>query len=330
MPKSEGKNTKGKDQTEVAIRDGFGEGLLEVARKNSKVLALSADLTESVRMQEFAKEFPDRFWQVGIAEQNMAGISAGLALEGFIPYMGSFASFQPYRNLDHIRTSICIQNANVKIISSHAGFSYGGDGIQIQALEDVAIMRALPNMTVLVPADADQAKHAAIAAADISGPVYVRLGREKTKLLSTYLDIDKEELDFRVGKVQRLRTGTDITLISTGYMVGQCLEVASQLAAAGIYATVLNVHTIKPLDLDAIVEAVQVSKKVLVVEEHQRFGGIGELVAAELLHAGLQPKFDIVAVDDKFGDTAADTKTLWQKHGLDVPSILNKAMRLIN
>lgn len=312
-----------------SIRDGFGEGFLEVAEKNSQVIGLSADLTESVRMDGFAERYPERFFQTGIAEQNMAGIAAGLGLSGFIPYIGSFACFQPYRNLDHIRTSICIQNSNVKIISSHAGFSFPADGVQIQALEDIGIMASLPNMQVWVPADADQAREMAIAAAQVEGPLYIRLGREKTALLSTISEIDKDELKFIPGKAQLLRAGTDITLISTGYMTYQAIQAATKLAAEGIHATVINIHSIKPLDTEKILEAAEVTKKVLVLEEHQMATGLGSLVATSLLKSGLNVKFDQVAVDDRFGDTAQTTEEMWEDYGLDRDTIMQKVRKLL-
>lgn len=312
-----------------SIRDGFGEGFMEAGEKNSQVLGLSADLTESVRMQEFAERYSRRFFQVGIAEQNMAGIAAGLALSGFIPYTGSFACFQPYRNLDHIRTSICIQNANVKIVSSHSGFSYAADGIQVQALEDIGIMAALPNMQVWVPADAQQAREMAIAAAEIDGPVYIRLGREKTVLLATVAGIEHEQLKFIPGKAQLLRAGTDVTLIATGYMTYQAIKAAHLLAEEGYHATVINVPSIKPLDTEMILEAAGVTKKVLVLEEHQISSGLGALVATELLKAGLAVKFDQVGVADKFGDTAQTTEELWKYYGLDIDTILQKVHNLL-
>lgn len=322
-------NDKDKSIEQKSIRDGFGEGFMEAGGKYPNVLGLSADLTESVRMQEFAERFSNRFFQVGIAEQNMAGVAAGLALSGYIPYIGSFASFQPYRNLDQIRTSICIQNANVKIISSHAGFSYGADGVQVQALEDVGIMTALPNMQVWVPADAEQAREMAIAAAEIDGPVYIRLGREKTALLSTVPGIDHEQLKFIPGKAQLLRAGTDVTLIAMGYMTYQATQVAEKLALEGIYATVINVPSIKPLDSALILEAINVTKKVLVLEEHQMNNGLGGLVSLEIAKSGMAVKFAQAAVNDQFGDTAQTTEQLWSDYGLDLNTILQKVRNLL-
>jgi transketolase len=267
-------NTKPTNQkTCKPVRDGFGEGLLELGALNRDVVALSADLTESVRMQWFADKYPERFIQVGIAEQNMAGVAAGLALAGKIPFIGTFACFQPMRNLDQVRTSICMMNANVKMLSSHAGFSHGADGVQIQVLEDLAIMRALPNVTVLIPADAEQAKQMAIQAADIPGPVYIRLGRQETKLLKSRSGVENPDY-FVPGKAQILRPGSDVVLIACGYMVNQCLDVAEELAATGVHICVMNMHTLKPLDTKAILDAASSVKKVITVEEHQKAGGL--------------------------------------------------------
>ncbi|MBL8015070.1 MAG: transketolase family protein [Candidatus Doudnabacteria bacterium] len=315
------KQAKTQTPTEMSIRDGFGEGFLAVGKLNPLVVGLSADLTESVRMQEFEAEFPQRFVQVGIAEQNMAAVAAGMALEGFIPYIGSFACFQPYRNLDQIRTSICIQKANVKIVSSHAGFSYAGDGIQIQALEDIAIMRSLPNMQVWVPADADQAKEMALSAAGIDGPIYIRLGREKTPLLSRLID-GYEDKGFKIGEAQQLKFGSDFTIVTYGYMVAEAWRALNTVSEIGLHGGLLNIHTIKPLDIRPILENVAQTKRLLVVEEHQAAGGVGELLAKELLAAGLQFDFAHIAVNDKFGDTAETTRDLWQLHGLTAENIV--------
>lgn len=321
------KNKRPKTNETKAIRDGFGEGLLEVGKANSRVVALSADLTESVRMQDFAQSFPERFFQVGIAEQNMAGVAAGLALEGYIPYIGSFASFQPYRNLDQIRTSICIQEANVKIISSHAGFSYAADGVQIQALEDVGIMRCLPNMQVWVPADAQQAREMAISAAQVVGPVYIRLGRSATPNLDS---IAQQDLVWQPGKAQQLIWGTDATVVSYGYMVAESAQAIRQLKEVGMHVGLINLPCIKPLDLEPILENVSISGKLLVVEEHQKAGGVGELLVRELLAAGRHFRFSHIAVEDKFGDTASSTQDLWEQHGLTAANILTQLRKLVD
>lgn len=312
-----------------SIRDGFGEGFAKLGAEDKSVLALTADLGESVRMADFAKEFPERFIQVGIAEQNMAAVAAGLALEGFTPFIGSFAAFQPMRNLDQIRTSIAMMNANVKIVSSHAGFSYGADGMQVQALEDVGIMRMLPNLTVMVPADADQAAEMAKLAANVAGPVYLRLGREKTQLLGTYPDVNKDELKTKVGQAQLLRIGGDVAFIACGYMVGQCLTAAEQLASDGVHATVINMHTIKPFDRDAILDAARHVGKIITVEEHQVTGGLGSAVAEVLMNEQVHAKFASIGVQDRFGDTAKTTQELWEEYGLGVGNIVKIAKSIV-
>lgn len=331
--KSKNSNTK---ESEVSIRDGFGKGFVEAGRTNPLVVGLTADLTESVRMGDFAKEYPDRFTQIGIAEQNMAAVAAGLAMAGKIPFAGSFAAFQPYRNLDQIRTSICIQNLPVKLVSSHAGFSYGADGVQVQALEDVGIMRMLPNMTVLVPADADQAEQMTVKAVGIPGPVYLRLGREKTLLLSAYPEVDKSVLDLQIGKAQILTKGTDVAIVACGYMVGQALLVSRNLAEQGIYATVVNMHTIKPIDVEMLNDLVGYVGRIVCVEEHQVAGGLGSAVVEEIIRNkfvrkdGSSPRLKLIGVQDRFGDTAKTTKELWEAYGLGVREIENGVKELLN
>jgi transketolase len=300
--------------TNKPIRDGFGTGLLKLGATNPKVLALTADLRESVRMHHFAEKYPEHFFELGIAEQNMAAVAAGLGLEGMIPFIGTFACFQPYRNLDQIRTSICIMNSNVKIVSSHAGFSYPADGIQIQALEDVGIMRLLPNMTVIVPADAAQAESLTLQAADYFGPVYLRLGRSETPNVS-----DEDPI---LGKAQVIKKGGDVTIIACGYMVNQALLAAEQLAEANIHARVINMHTIKPLDAEAVIAAAHETKAIITIEEHQITGGLGSAVAECLAAVNIHTKLKMLGVHDAFGDTAETVEQLWALHGLDVDSIV--------
>lgn len=305
-------------ESNKSIRDGFGAGLLKLGEANPKVVALTADLGESVRMHEFAQKYPERFFEMGIAEQNMAVVAAGLALEGFTPFAGSFASFQPYRNLDQIRTSICIMNANVKLVSSHAGFSYPADGVQIQALEDIAIMRVLPNMTVVVPADAKQAESLTMQIAEHVGPVYLRIGRAET--------LEVVGPDVTLGKAQLLRQGSDLTIIACGYMVNQALQVAEALAQQGKQARVLNMHTIKPIDREAVLAAAHETKSIVTVEEHQTAGGLGAAVAECLADAGVAVQLKIIGVRDSFGDTAQTIEQLWTKYGLDSDSILQQIL----
>ncbi|KXK25877.1 MAG: 1-deoxy-D-xylulose-5-phosphate synthase [candidate division WS6 bacterium OLB20] len=278
------------------IRDGFGEGFLNIGAAIPDVIGLNADLTESVRMHLFEEKYPERFFQVGICEQNMAGVAAGMALSGKIPYMGSFANFSPGRNYDQIRTSICMMNANVKIVSSHAGFSHGSDGITVQMLEDIAMMRSLPNMTVLVPADAYQAMQMAEAAATIEGPVYLRLGRSETPLLFA------EGTPFVPGEAQLLRDGSHVTIFAAGYLVFRALLAADNLHKQGIEAQVINIHTIKPLDEASVLAAAAKTGAVVTAEEAQVNGGLGGAIA-EVLGRKLPTPMEMVAVMDQFGET---------------------------
>jgi transketolase len=220
-----------------------------------------------------------------------------------------------------------MMNANVKMLSSHAGFSHGADGVQIQVLEDLAIMRALPNVTVLIPADAEQAKQMAIQAADIPGPVYIRLGRQETKLLKSRSGVENPDY-FVPGKAQILRPGSDVVLIACGYMVNQCLDVAEELAATGVHICVMNMHTLKPLDTKAILDAASSVKKVITVEEHQKAGGLGSAVAEVLAQANLAVKFRMLGVEDSFGDTAKTTEELWQAYGLGKDAVKEKIKEL--
>lgn len=301
----------------IAMRDGFGKGLLELGAHNPKVVALTADLGESLKMNGFSEKYPQRFFEIGIAEQNMAGIAAGLALEGYIPFAGTFSCFQPMRNLDQVRTSICIMNANVKLVSSHGSFSFPADGVQIQAFEDVAIMRTLPNMRVLVPADWQQAQLMTQWAAELDGPVYLRIGRSAASVLSESDLIDKNVFTQpEFGRAQWLRRGGDAAIVATGYMVANALEAASQLAEEGIHVSVLNMHTIKPLDIDTIVELSNYTKHIFTVEELQVAGGLGGAVAEVLAQQPSHARLKMIGIEDKFGDTASTQAELWELHGL--------------
>ena len=304
----------------VSIRDGFGNGFLTLGEKHRDVIGMSADLTESLRMHHFAERYPDRFFQVGITEQNMAGMAAGLALSGKIPYIGTFANFSPGRNYDQIRISICMMNANVKIISSHSGFSYGEDGMSVQMNEDIAMMRALPNMKIVVPADAVQAAKATEAIAYEEGPVYLRLGREKTPVL-----FDEQE-KFELGKVQLLREGTDVTIFANGYMLFRALIAADKLAQQNISAQVVNVHTVKPLDENAVIELVQQTGAVVTAEEAQIYGGLGGAIA-EVLAKHLPTPLDMVAVKDVFGESGTSLE-LHQSRGLMDDDIVSAAVNV--
>ncbi len=318
------------ESKEKTIRDGFGDGLLELGHRNKDVIALTADLASSVKMVAFAQRYPERFIEVGIAEQNMAGIAAGLALSGKIPYIGSFSSFQPMRNLDQIRTSICIMNAPVKIVSSHGGFSFAADGIQIQALEDIAIMRTLPNMQVVVPADYHQTKQFAQEIAEIDGAVYLRIGRSAAPDLESHPLVDKSIYQPpRFGELQRLRGGGDGVIFACGYMVDLALQASAQLVEKGFHFSVANIHTIKPLDVAGVVEAAQATGRVITVEEHQRAGGLGSAIAETLLQHKVDFKMQMIGVEDTFGETAKSSEELWQSRGLTVENILSACHSLL-
>ncbi|MBW3004573.1 transketolase family protein [Candidatus Woesearchaeota archaeon] len=289
-----------------STRDGYGEVIVELAKKNKNIVALSADLTPSVRLDTFQKKFPKRFFQAGVAEANMIGMAAGLALEGKIPFVSSFAVFVPNRCLDHIRQSVCYTDANVKIVSTHAGMITGPDGATHQALEDIAIMRALPNMTVIVPCDYDQTKKAITAVAKTKGPVYVRLTRPKTP------DLPKQS--FKIGKANVLRKGKNITIIACGPILYEALE-----AGKKVNATVINCHTVKPLDKATILKYAKQSKKIITVEDHQINGGLGGAIA-ELLGENHPVKLKRIGAAG-FGEsgTAEDLK---KKFGLTVSNII--------
>ena len=288
-----------------STRDGYGEIIVELAKKNKNIVALSADLTPSVRLDAFAKKFPKRFFQCGVAEANMIGMAAGLALEGKIPFVSSFAVFVPNRCLDHIRQSICYTRANVKIVSTHAGMITGPDGATHQALEDIAIMRALPDMTVIVPCDYDQTKKAIAAVAKTKGPAYVRLTRPKTP------DLPKQS--FKIGKANVLRTGKNVTIIACGPILHEALE-----AGKKVNATVINCHTIKPLDKATIIKHAKKSKKIVTVEDHQINGGLGGAIA-ELLGENHPVKLKRIGADG-FGESGSE-EDLKKKFGLTVSNI---------
>jgi transketolase len=302
-------------------RSGFGAGLLELGRRNPDVVALCADLTGSLKMDAFKKEFPDRFFQVGIAEANMMGIAAGLTIGGKIPYTGTFANFSTGRVYDQVRQSIAYAGKNVKICASHAGLTLGEDGATHQILEDIGLMRMLPGMTVVVPADFNQTKQATLAIAEHEGPVYLRFGRPKWPV---FIPVD---MPFTIGKAQMLTEGTDVTLIACGHLVWTTLKAAEELAANGIRAEVINMHTIKPLDVQAVLRSVERTRCVVTCEEHNRHGGLGDAVAQALaLHKPTPQEF--VAVNDTFGESGTPDQLL-RKYGLDVPDIVQAAHRAI-
>ena len=303
-------------------RSGFGDGLLELGRKNPDVVALCADLVGSLKMGAFIKEFPERFTQIGIAEANMMGVAAGMAIGGKIPFTGTFANFSTGRVYDQIRQSIAYSEKNVKICASHAGLTLGEDGATHQILEDVGMMKMLPNMTVIVPCDYEQTKAATIAIADHHGPVYLRFGRPKWPIFTA------PDQKFEIGKAVNMVEGTDVTIIATGHMVWKAIEAEAELAAAGISAEVINIHTIKPLDEEAILKSVAKTKCVVTCEEHQMNGGLGESVAQTLVRNTPYP-MEMVAVNDSFGESGKPEELL-DKYGLSTKDIVEAAQKAIS
>lgn len=295
-------------------RSGFGDGLLELGKHNSQVVALCADLTGSLKMDKFKKQFPDRFYNTGIAEANMIGIAAGLTIGGKIPFTGTFANFSTGRVFDQIRQSVAYSHKNVKICASHAGVTLGEDGATHQILEDIGMMRMLPNMTVIVPCDYMQTKLATIAIAQHDGPVYLRFGRPKVPIFTT------ETQHFEIGKAQLLLEGSDVTIVACGHLVWKALQAAQVLAEQGIHAEVLNMHTIKPLDAAAILQSASKTGCVVSAEEHQRHGGLGDAVA-QVLSLHLPTPLAIVAVNDSFGESGQPEELLTKYH-LDTPDIV--------
>ncbi|MBL7137334.1 MAG: transketolase family protein [Bacteroidales bacterium] len=302
-------------------RSGFGEALLELGRKDENIVALCADLTGSLKMNAFAKEFPERFFEVGIAEANMIGLAAGLTIGGKIPFTGTFANFSTARVYDQIRQSVAYSNKNVKICASHAGITLGEDGATHQSLEDIGMMKMLPNMTVISPCDFNQTKAATLAIARHIGPVYLRFGRPK---VPNFTPPDQE---FVIGKAVLLEEGNDVTIIATGHLVWKALEATRILAGKGIRAEVINIHTIKPLDDEAILVSVKKTGCVVSAEEHMRNGGLGDSIA-QLLVRQFPVPMEMVAVDDTFGESGKPEELL-TKYGLDTPELVEAVQRVI-
>ncbi len=302
-------------------RSGFGAGLLELGKQNNQVVALCADLTGSLKMDAFEKEFPDRFFQVGIAEANMMGIAAGLTIGGKIPFTGTFANFSTGRVYDQIRQSIAYSDKNVKICASHAGLTLGEDGATHQILEDIGLMKMLPNMVVINPCDFNQTKAATIAIAKHQGPVYLRFGRPAVP------NFTAPDQTFEIGKAVLFTEGKDVSIIATGHLVWKALEAAEQLAEKGIEAEVINIHTIKPLDEAAILKSLAKTKCVVTAEEHQMNGGLGDSVA-QLLARKLPSPQEFVAVNDSFGESATPDE-LMKKYGLDTVNIVAAVEKVI-
>ena len=302
-------------------RSGFGAGLVEAGRADKNVVALAADLKGSLKMDAFAAEFPDRFIECGIAEANMVGVAAGLALTGKVPFAGSFAEFITGRVYDQVRQEVAYGHTNVKLASSHAGITLGEDGATHQTMEDLALMRALPGMTVLVPCDYNQTVQATKAAAKFDGPVYLRFGRPSVPNFT-----DPAE-PFEIGKVYELNPGSDVTLIATGHLVWEALQAAEALEAEGISAAVLNVATIKPLDEAAILESVAKTGAVVVAEEHNAFGGLGEAVAS-CLAASKPAPIEFINGGDRFGQSGTPAE-LMAYYGLDAAHIAEAARKAV-
>lgn len=302
-------------------RSGFGVGLHELGKKNADVVALCADLTGSLKMDAFKKDFPERFFQIGIAEANMMGIAAGMTIGGKIPFTGTFANFSTGRVYDQIRQSIAYSHKNVKICASHAGLTLGEDGATHQILEDIGMMKMLPGMTVIVPCDYNQTRLATMAIAEVDGPVYLRFGRPSWPIFTA------ADRPFTVGKADKMIEGKDVTIIACGHLVWHAIEAEAKLAEKGISAEVINMHTIKPLDVDAILESVQKTKCVVTCEEHQINGGLGESVSQVLSRFFPAPQ-EYVAVNDSFGESGTPTQLL-KKYGLGPENIVEAAEKVL-
>ncbi|MGN0033378.1 MAG: transketolase family protein [Candidatus Limimorpha sp.] len=302
-------------------RSGFGEGLLEAGKRNPKVVALCADLTGSLKMGDFQKAFPERFFQVGIAEANMIGLSAGLSIGGYIPFTGTFANFSTARVYDQIRQVVAYSNKNVKICASHAGVTLGEDGATHQTLEDIGMMRMLPNMTVIVPCDFNQTKAATLAVSEYEGPVYLRFGRPK---VANFTPADEP---FVIGKAQMIKEGTDVSIFACGHLVWKAIEALPILQEMGINAELINIHTIKPLDVEAVLKSVEKTGCVVTAEEHMRNGGLGDSIA-QLLALNSPKPLEMVAVDDVFGQSGTPDELLRLYH-LDTADIVEAAKRTI-
>jgi transketolase len=302
-------------------RSGFGEGLAELGRTNPNVVALCADLIGSLKMDAFKNENPNRFFQVGIAEANMIGLAAGMTIGGKIPYTGTFANFSTGRVYDQIRQSVAYSQKNVKICASHAGLTLGEDGATHQILEDIGMMRMLPNMTVIVPADFNQTKQATIAIAEHVGPVYLRFGRPVMPIFV------KPDAKFVIGKADVLNEGTDVTIIACGHLVWKSIEAVKVLAEQGISAELINMHTIKPLDEEAILKSVTKTGCVVTAEEHMMHGGLGDAVAQVLARKFPSPH-EYVAVNDSFGESGTPME-LMAKYGIDTVNVVEAVKKVI-
>jgi transketolase len=301
-------------------RSGFGDGIAEAARKNSNIVALTADLAGSLKLNQFIKEFPERFIQCGIAEANMIGIAAGLTIGGKIPYTTTFANFSTGRVYDQIRQSVAYSGKNVKICASHAGLTLGEDGATHQILEDIGMMKMLPGMTVIVPCDYNQTKAATLAIAEYQGPVYLRFGRPVWPIFTN-------PTDFVIGKAQFFSEGTDVSIFACGHMVWKAIEAGRILEEKGISVEVVNIHTIKPLDTEAILKSISKTKCAVTVEEHNIIGGLGDSIA-QVAARYLPIPIEYVGTNDTFGESGTPTQLL-EKYGLSTPHIVAAAEKVI-
>ena len=302
-------------------RSGFGAGLAEAGNNNTNVVALCADLIGSLKMDAFKEQFPERFYQVGIAEANMIGLAAGMTIGDKIPFTGTFANFSTGRVYDQIRQSVAYSGKNVKICASHAGLTLGEDGATHQILEDIGLMKMLPGMTVINPCDYNQTKAATLAIAEHEGPVYLRFGRP---VVPVFTDADQK---FEIGKAWMVNEGKDVTIIATGHMVWEAIQAGEKLEELGIDAEIINIHTIKPLDAEAILASVKKTGCVVTAEEHNRLGGLGDSVA-QVLAQQLPTPQEYVAVDDSFGESGKPAD-LMVKYGLTADDIVSAAQKVI-
>ena len=301
-------------------RSGFGAGILEAGRRNANVVALCADLVGSLKLDDFIKEFPERFVQTGVAEANMIGIAAGMTIGGKIPFATTFANFATGRVYDQIRQSVAYSGKNVKIGASHAGLTLGEDGATHQILEDIGLMQMLPGMVVINPCDYNQTKEATIAAAEYVGPVYLRFGRPAWPIIMP-------EGSFKLGKAILMNEGKDVTNFATGHLVWKAVEAAKQLEAEGLSVELINIHTIKPLDAEAVLKSVSKTKCAVVCEEHNRIGGLGSSIAS-LLAQELPTPLEYVAVNDSFGESGTPDQLL-AKYGLDTPDVVAAVKKIV-
>jgi transketolase len=308
-------------QNKKDTRSGFGDALTELGKENPNVVALCADLTGSLKMDAFAKEFPERFFQTGIAEANMIGMAAGLATAGKIPFTGTFANFSTSRVLDQLRQSVSYSNKNVKVCASHAGLTLGEDGATHQTMEDIGVTKALPHFTVINPCDYNQTKAATKAIANFVGPVYLRFGRPKVE---NFTDVNQK---FEIGKAWKIHDGSDVTIIATGHMVWKAIQAAKELEKNNISVDLINIHTIKPLDQKSILESVKKTKCVVVAEEHLMNNGLGDSIS-QLTSRNFPVAIEYIAVDDQFGESGTPEELL-DKYGLNVENIIKAAEKVI-